>query len=171
MDKRALVALSLVGTLAAVGFGAIAFLSIDDQPPGVDVERHPFAPEKPSNLTTQNVTKYATEYEQRRLYNDILAANAHSLFEGERVINVCRAVSVSDTGVDGFRVELACAGGIDNRDDADRATGYEYRVSYRINQTATNQVAIERYPYDTRDTLEQRPRLREGSAGEPETDT
>lgn len=53
----------------------------------------------------------------------------------------------------GFEVDLWCAGGLDNRADASRQKGFQYRVTYRVTPSTTEQIAIQRYPYEDRDTL------------------
>jgi hypothetical protein len=144
-----------VGVLAVTVAGAAALVvgNFGKQPSAVDVERNPIPPERPSNLTGDAVRGYVSDYEKRRLYNDILAAHSHRLRMNERVISVCRPRSVTEAAVGTFEVELRCAGGIDNRADTSRQERFQYRVTYRVTAAATEQIAIQRYPYDHRDTL------------------
>lgn len=146
-----------------VGAGLFYLVSTGQQADWADVERNPVPPERPASLTNGTVTEYAIEYEQQRLYNDVLAAHDHRLQWNESIVNVCRATAVTASDGSAFRVELQCAGGLDSRDDPGRDEAFEYRVSYRINGTATEQVAIGGFPYEERDVL----RTREGTVSTP----
>lgn len=166
MERKSAVALVGVAlAVVAVGAGVLYIATSGEQPSAVDVERDPIPPERPANLTDESVRAYATAYEEQRLYNDILAAHSHRLLVNESVISVCRPRSVSEPADRTFEVELRCAGGIDNRADSSRQLGFQYRVTYRVTATTTEQTAIQRYPYDDRDTLREPDRNRSSRDG------
>jgi hypothetical protein len=161
-QKSSIVAVIAVLAVVGGGAGAVYLVTSGEQPSVADVERNPIPPERPPNLTAQSVREYVTDYEERRLYNDVLAAHSHRLQVNERVISVCRPQSVTELSGEGFEVELWCAGGLDNRADASRQYGFQYRVTYRVTETTTEQTGIQRYPYEDRDTLQDPGRNRSG---------
>jgi len=166
VEQKSLIGV-VIGILAVVGggAGAVYLATSGENPSVVDVERNPIPPERPANLTEESVREYATAYEEQRLYDDVLAAHNHRLQVDERVISVCRPRSVIELSDGGFEIELQCAGGLDNRADPSRQLGFQYRVTYRVTETTTEQTAIQRYPYEDRDTLQEPGRNRSGSGG------
>ncbi|MFC7071513.1 hypothetical protein ACFQJ7_16520 [Halovenus rubra] len=149
----------LIGASVAGAFGMYFFevdMDLSGEQDVADVEAYPEPPERPTALTNETATEYTISFEERRLYNEILGAHSSQLVGEERVVNVCRTRSVRETG-EGFRVELSCAGGIDNRDDTDRQAGFEYSVTYRVTETTTEQVGIERFPYEEQSWFIDRP--------------
>lgn len=122
----------------------------------VNVERAPYAPDRPANLTGETAGAYASAYEEIRLGNDLYATRGHVLDEGERAIARCRPASVADDGPDRYRVELQCTGRIDDVYRLFEPEPVDYRVTYRVSEDTSEQVSIRGYPYGERAGL--RPR-------------
>jgi len=146
-----------VGAAVIVGLvlGAGTFLadgSSESDP--VHVERIPIVPDRPDELNATGATAYGAEYEETRLYNDVIANHDHTLDTDERVLARCDAISVAETGTDRFSVRLRCRGGIQAADTPSESTAATYTVTYRITETETSQADIRGYPFGERDPLE-----------------
>lgn len=148
---RALRVVAGVFVVTATVVLGVQSLVVVDSPDAsnVAVERIPHAPERPAELTAASAANYTTDYERRRLYNDLLATRAHELDEGEAVVANCTTTAVA-AREPGFRVGLRCTGGIK---DVYRLVGsgtFDYRVAYRVTEDAIAQVDIEGYPHGER---------------------
>lgn len=155
--RRIYAVVAAIGLSASLVLGASTLL-VADSPydDNVHVERNPVAPDRPAGLNATSATEHALAYERIRLENDLLASRNHTLDTHDTMIARCNATSVSETDAGRFRVQLRCAGGID---DTKRLFGpgeFTYEVAYRVTETETTQIEIRDYPFDERDTL--RPR-------------
>lgn len=152
---RRLIVLIIVGAvLSAVGTGLVADSPYDSN---VVSERNPFAPERPATLNATTAASYLIDYEQTRLYNDLLRSRGHTLDRGDDVRTDCATISANQTATDRFRVRLQCHGEIVDTYRLIQPTKFTYTVTYSIDDTAQKQVSIRGYPYSARDELRQRP--------------
>lgn len=149
-----IVFLIVSAVLSVVGTGLVA-----DSPyePNVVSERNPFAPERPATLNATTATSYLVDYEQTRLYNDLLRSRGHTLDRSDDVRTDCTGISSNQTATDRFRVRLQCHGEIADTYRLIQPTKVTYTVTYSINDTTQKQVSIRGYPYSVRDELRQRP--------------
>lgn len=141
--------------IVGLGIGASMLLGADSSDHDhVHVERIPVAPERPTELNATSSTNYSIEYEERRLYNGVIARHNHTLGSDENVITRCNATAVSALDGDQFHVRLRCVGGIERATHPSESEKSSYTVAYRITGTETNQTAIRDYPFGHRGTLE-----------------
>jgi hypothetical protein len=147
-----LVAVSAV--LFGVGTGLVADSPYD---PNVVSERNPFAPERPATFNGTTATSYLIDYEETRLYNDLVRSRGHTFDRGDDVRAACTGLSATRTATDQFRVRLRCHGEIEDVYRLIQPTEFTYTVTYSVNETTQKQISIRGYPYSARDELRQRP--------------
>ena len=153
MRKRLVIVTGVIVILGLI-IGVGTLLVIDSPYDGnVDVDRNPVAPERPTNLNETSVSNHAVAYEQTRLFNDIIASRDHSLDTHDGVITHCNATWVSEMDTGSFRVQLRCAGGIDDTMRLFEPRDFSYTVTYRVTGNETKQINVQDYPFSQRDTL------------------
>jgi hypothetical protein len=143
------IALGILVVPALIGAGTVVLFDIgSDGQDGLEVEAYPVGPEKPSPLNASNVGEYALAYEERLLYNDLLASQQHSLGEDERVMANCTARTVSEVRTDVFRAHLKCEGGITDSSQLSESEQITYAATYQITENTTQQTELRGYPFD-----------------------
>lgn len=144
----------VLAALGAVLAPAIASVLVTDSPyeGNVHVERYPVAPERPSTLNATTAGEYASGYEQRLLFNDLLAERSHTLDVNDDIVNDCNATSVSELE-DQFRVEVRCSGGIHDTKRLLQPGTFTYEVTYHVAPTEVREVDVEEYPLSGRHDL------------------
>lgn len=150
-SRRELLAIALGVLVVSALMGAATVVLFDigsDGRDGVEAEAYPVGPEKPSPLNASNVGEYALAYEERLLYNDLLASQQHSLGEDERVVTNCTARTVSEVRTDVFRVHLDCEGGIAEGSQLSESEQTTYAATYQITENTTQQTVLRGYPFD-----------------------
>ncbi|WP_396613516.1 hypothetical protein ACH9L7_16375 (plasmid) [Haloferax sp. S1W] len=120
-------------------------------------EQNPFAPERPETITQTTAVAYLVEYEETRLYNDLLGSRGYTFDRRDEVRARCTAISVLEIGDEQFRVRLRCHGRIRDAYRLVRPPTYTYTVTYRITETTLEERSIEDYPFSSRDELRERP--------------
>lgn len=128
----------------------IAFQIQPDMPGGgvSDVESIPVGPEKPTPLNSSNIVDYATTYEERLFYNDLVTSHNHRLYGDEKVITTCTPLEFSnDSGA--FHVQLECRGGVANSSQLSELEAFTYSAVYRITENTTQQTELQNYPFGT----------------------
>lgn len=137
----ALVVLGLV-------IGASTFLAIDSPyNRNVDVESYPVGPEKPTSINSTSAVDYTISYEERLLYNDLLASRGNNLDTNDRVITSCRRISVSNVGTGEFRIRLECQGGIDDTLHLFEPGEFTYSAIYNVTDDSIQQISLQNYPF------------------------
>ncbi|ELZ14785.1 hypothetical protein C478_06141 [Natrinema thermotolerans DSM 11552] len=157
MRTTAVIVTVYVVAVVLVGLVLGASMVLDGDASAADpvhVERVPVAPERPADLNATSAADYGIEYEETRLYNDVIASHNHTLDVDESVRTQCTAISVAETVADRFSVRLECRGGLEVTDAPAESEAFTYTVTYRITETETNQTGIRNYPFGERDTLE-----------------
>lgn len=150
MDRMLLVYVLLAGTVAS------GSLLIEDSPydSNVHVERAPFAGATPADLDGDAARQYVSRFEERRLENDLLRSRGLVLDRGDRLVTRCMARSVKQIGPGAFRVDLRCRGDVVDTNRPIQPDGFDYTVAYRVSLDDVRQVAIDGFPFATRDSLE-----------------
>ena len=147
----AVIPLGFLVFVLLVGAGLfIVFQTQPDTPGGgvSDVESYPVGPEKPTELNSSTVADYATTYEERLFYNDLVASHNHRLYGDEHVITTCTPLEVSNDS-DAFRVQLDCRGGVADSSQLSESAAFTYSATYRITENTTRQTELRNYPFDT----------------------
>ncbi|MFC6716863.1 hypothetical protein ACFQHN_04635 [Natrialbaceae archaeon GCM10025896] len=147
----AVIPLGFLVVVFLVGAGLFVVFQIQSETPGggvTDVESHPTGPEKPTQLNSSSVADYATTYEERLFYNDLVASHNNTLAGDENVITTCTPRDVSNES-DAFRVRLECRGGVSDSSQLPESEAYTYSVTYRITENTTRQTELRKYPFAT----------------------
>jgi hypothetical protein len=159
MPSRRQLPVILLAFLAVVlVVGAGLFPMVQSQPDGSgsdvsDVESYPVGPEKPTPVNSSTVVDYATTYEERLFFNDLIASHSHKLHDDEDVITNCTAASVTNGSTDGFIVQLECRGGVTDSSQLPDSEEFTYTVTYRISTETTQQTGLQNYPFETNRTF------------------
>lgn len=113
----------------------------------VDVESYPVGPETPASINSTSAADYAISYEERLLFNDLIASRGNNLDARDRVITNCRGISVSNAGTGEFRIRLECRGGIDDTLRLFEPGEFTYSVAYTVTDSSIRQTDIRDYPF------------------------
>lgn len=157
MNRRRLVVALIAGVgILLVGLSTVL---VADSPYDTNVvsERNPFAPERPASLNRTTAASYLLQYEETRLYNDILGSRGYTFDRHDTVRAECTAITTNQTDANQFRVRLRCNGGIDDTNRLIQPSEFSYTVMYRVTEETEAQLAIEGYPYRSRNSLRPRP--------------
>lgn len=157
MNRRRLVGVLIAGVgILLVGLSTVL---VADSPYDSDVvsERNPFAPDRPASLNSTTAASYLVAYEETRLYNDILRSRGYTFDTHDTVRTACTAIATNRTDADEFRVRLRCEGGIDDANRLIQPSEFSYTVTYGVAGETEAQLAIEGYPYRSRNSLRPRP--------------
>lgn len=148
--------------LVLVGVVLLSTVLVVDSPyrPTRDSDRNPFAPERPVTLNRTTATTYLIDYEQTRLYNDLLGSRGYTVDDGDDLRADCAVDSVEQLN-GGFQVELRCEGEITDVYRLIHSTKHSYTVTYLITENSLEELAIQDYPFSPRDELRQRPQSAE----------
>lgn len=152
--RRLAVLVTVCAVLSVVGTGFVA-----DSPyePNVESDRNPFAPERPATLDGTTATSYLVDYEETRLYNDLLRSRRYTLGRSDDVRTNCTGISRNETETDRFRIRLRCHGEIVDAYRLVQPTEFTYTVTYSIDDGTEKQVSIRGYPYSARNELRRPP--------------
>jgi len=146
----AVIPLGFLALVLLVGVGMFIVFQIQPDTPGggvSDVESVPVGPEKPTPLNASTVEEYATAYEERLFYNDLVASHNHRLYGDETVIT-CTPLGISnDSG--SFQVQLACRGGVADSSQLSESEAFTYSATYRVTGNTTQQTELQKYPFGT----------------------
>ncbi|OLZ39943.1 hypothetical protein A6E15_02635 [Natrinema saccharevitans] len=147
----AVIPLGFLVVVLLVGAGLFVAFQLQPDTPGggvSDVESVPVGPEKPTPLNSSTVADYATTYEERLFYNDLVASHDHRLSGDERVTTACTPLEVANES-DAFRVQLACRGGVADSSRLSESETFTYASTYRITENTTRQTELRGYPFGT----------------------
>lgn len=145
------ITLGFLAVVLLVGAGMSVVFHIQPDTPGggvSDVESYPIGPEKPTQLNSSAVADYATTYEERLFYNDLVASHNHRLYADEHVITSCTPLAVSNDS-DAFHVRITCRGGVADSPRLSESAAFTYSATYRITETTTRQTELRAYPFGT----------------------
>lgn len=153
--------LTVVLVIAGVLWGSTVLVVDSPYSPTRESEQNPFAPDRPVTLDRTTATAHLVDYEQTRLYNDLLGSRGYSIDDGDEIRADCTAISVNQTATDEFRIQLQCRGEIEDVYRLIQPPSHSYTVTYHIDGEDIEELSIEGYPFSPRDEL----RLRPPSAG------
>lgn len=153
---RRLTAILVIGSVILLGIGSVVSAN-SPYDSNVHSEKNPFAPERPATLNNTTASVYLIEYEQTRLYNDLLRSRGYMLDSGDDVRTDCTVVSTNQTTTSQFRVRLRCHGAIMDTNRLIQPTDFIYNVTYSVTEDSQRQLSLHGYPYSVRDDLRQRP--------------
>lgn len=157
MKRRHRVVALIAGVgILLVGLGTVL---VADSPYDSNVvsERNPFAPERPASLNSTTAASYLVTYEETRLYNDILGSRGYTFDMHDTVRAECTAIVTNQTDADQVRVRLRCNGGIHDTNRLLQPSEFAYTVTYRVTEETEEQLAIQGFPYRSRNSLRPRP--------------
>lgn len=131
-----------------VGVVLLSTVLIADSPyrPTRHSDRNPFAPERPATFNRTTATSYLIDYEQTRLYNDLLGSRGYTIDDGDDLRADCAVDSVQRSN-SGFQVELRCEGEITDVYRLIHPTKHSYTVTYLITENSLEELAIQDYPF------------------------
>lgn len=153
---RRLTAILVIGSVILLGVGSVVTAN-SPYDSNVHSDKNPFAPDRPATLNKTTASTYLIEYEQTRLYNDLLRSRGYMLDSGDDVRTDCTVVSTNQTTPSQFRVRLRCHGAIVDTHRLTQPTDFSYTALYSVTAESQQQLSLHGYPYSVRDDLRQRP--------------
>ena len=143
--------LATAGVVVIVLTGAAVVGSLGSSgPETAHVESYPIGPDRPADLNATSVSDYIVEYEQRRLYNGLLAVTHHTMRSDERITAECAVTDLTETAPEQFRATLQCNGRLESDSEV---TSDSYTVEYLVTQNTTQKLGIESYRLSERGSM------------------